>query len=340
MQKLDNSDLCLLSAKLENPHGYGRIVRDGSGKLHSIVEERDASDDQRALPEVNTGILGSGGGHLARLLNRLDCDNAQNEYLLTDVIEHAREEGLRLSTVTTDDANSVNGINDRVQLAAMERSYQAMRAEELMICGVSLADPARIDIRGDLACGQDTRIDINCVFEGNNRIGERVSIGANCVIVNSVVADDVVIEPNCVIENADIGDACQLGPFARVRPGTRLDERAKLGNFVETKNSHIGPGSKVNHLAYVGDSDVDRGVNIGAGAITANYDGANKHRTVIGRDVFVGCNSVLVAPIRLGAGSTIGAGTTISRDTGDNELVVTRAKSRVVSDWERPKKSK
>ncbi len=338
VDSLQNAPLCLLTAVLENPAGYGRIVRDSGGNLVSIVEQKDADVQQRAIAEINTGILAARAATLGALLEGLDCDNAQGEFYLTDVIAGGNGAGLKMSSIEVADFVESSGVNDREQLAGMERVYQRSLASELMAKGVTLADPARIDIRGEIHVGRDSTIDINCVFLGKNIIGENVTIGPNCTILDSQIGDNAVVEANCVIDNATIAGHCAIGPFARMRPGSVLSERAKIGNFVETKNSHIGVGSKVNHLAYVGDSEVGEKVNIGAGTITANYDGANKHRTQIGNDVSVGANAVLVAPISVSEGATVGAGSTISRDVGKNELVITRAKTRTLKNWLRPKK--
>ncbi len=332
--------LCLLTAMLDDPTGYGRIVRNKQGGMTAIVEQKDATAQQQTIAEINTGIIAARAGELSALLNRLDCDNAQGEYYLTSVIALGYRAGLRMASIAMDDFNEVSGINDRRQLAAMERFYQCARANALMAQGVTLADPSRIDIRGEISIGLDSVIDVNCVFNGQNTLGKNVRIGPNCVISNAQIDDNVVIEAHCVIDDAVIGACCVVGPFARVRPGTVLAEQAKIGNFVETKNSQIGRGSKVNHLSYVGDSDVGDHVNIGAGTITANYDGANKHRTQVGDNVSIGSNSVLVAPLVLGDGSTVGAGATITRDVADNQLVLTRAPLKKINGWQRPKKTK
>jgi bifunctional UDP-N-acetylglucosamine pyrophosphorylase/glucosamine-1-phosphate N-acetyltransferase len=339
VDSLHNVSLCLLTAVLENPDGYGRIVRDSNGELVSIVEQKDASVEQCAIAEINTGILAANATDLGGLLEALDCDNAQGEYYLTDVIASGSGAGLDMSSIVIDDFVEVSGVNDREQLATMERVYQRARASELMVRGVTLADPARIDIRGETSVGRDSTIDVNCVFIGKNTIGENVTIGPNCAISNSHIGDHAVIEANCVIENARIEQHCAIGPFARLRPGAVVADQVRIGNFVEIKNSHIGVGSKVNHLAYVGDSEVGENANIGAGTITANYDGANKHSTHIENDVSIGANSVLVAPVKIGEGATVGAGSTISRNVGKNELVTTRAKLRTVKNWQRPKKT-
>ncbi len=340
VDSLPSVSLCLLTAVLDNPDGYGRIVRDSNGKLVSIVEQKDASVEQCVIAEINTGILAASATELGRLLEGLDCDNAQGEYYLTDVVARASDAGLDMSSIVIADFVEVSGVNDRRQLATMERVYQRARASELMLRGVTLADPARIDIRGETSVGRDSTIDVNCVFIGENIIGENVTIGPNCTISNTHIGDNTVIEANCVIENAKIAGHCAIGPFARMRPGAVLSDQVRIGNFVEIKNSHIGVGSKVNHLAYVGDSEVGENTNIGAGTITANYDGANKHCTQIDSDVSIGANTVLVAPVKIGEGATVGAGSTISRNVGKNELVTTRARLRTVENWQRPKKSK
>lgn len=338
VDSLPSVSLCLLTAVLDNPDGYGRIVRDSNGKLLSIVEQKDASVEQSAITEINTGILAANAADLGGLLEALDCDNAQGEYYLTDVIASGSGAGLDMSSIVIDDIVEVSGVNDREQLATMERVYQRSLAGELMLCGVTLADPARIDIRGQTSVGRDSTIDVNCVFIGENILGENVTIGPNCTISDTHIGDHTVIEANCVIEKSRIAEHCAIGPFARMRPGAVLSDQAKIGNFVEIKNSHIGVGSKVNHLAYVGDSEVGENTNIGAGTITANYDGASKHSTHIDNDVSIGANSVLVAPVKIGEGATVGAGSTISRNVGKNELVTTRAKLKTVENWRRPKK--
>ena len=340
VESLDDSDFCLLTAELDDPSGYGRIIRDPNGNLAAIVEHKDSTLQQQAIKEINTGILAANGSELNHLLDQLNNNNAQGEYYLTDTVELARNAGLSLATITVNDIDEVSGVNDRVQLAKLERVYQHTLADRLMREGASLRDPARIDVRGELSVGCDSIIDVNCVFIGTNVVGENVSIGPNCTIVNSHIDNGAIIEANCVIENSVIGEQCAVGPFARMRPNTVLEKKSKLGNFVETKNSNIGVGSKVNHLSYVGDSDVAASVNIGAGVITANYDGANKHRTTISDEVFIGSNSVLVAPINVGKRSTIGAGSTLSKNVGEDELVFTRARAKTIAGWQRPKKDK
>lgn len=333
----DNS-LALLTVNLSNPTGYGRIVRDANNRVQAIVEEKDASDEQRKICEGNTGILAVSGAKLKAWLPALSSDNAQGEYYLTDTIAMAAAEGMDVMAVAAKTEEEVQGINSRQQQAALERWYQLQQANALMAGGVTLADPARVDIRGKVSHGQDIFIDVNAVFEGEVTLGNDVQIGPNVQIINSSIGDGVTINANTVIENTKIAAGCQVGPYARLRPGTRLAENAKIGNFVEIKQADIGPGSKINHLSYVGDAKLGRDVNIGAGTITCNYDGANKHLTDIGDNVFVGSNSALVAPIKIEAGATIGAGSTLSANVDAEALVVARSKIRVIRDWKRPVK--
>jgi bifunctional UDP-N-acetylglucosamine pyrophosphorylase / glucosamine-1-phosphate N-acetyltransferase len=329
--------LALLTVELADPRGYGRIVR-SRGKIVRIVEERDASDKERGIREVNTGILVAPTGKLKTWLSRLKNDNAQKEYYLTDVVKLAVDEDVPVSGVAAESAWEVLGVNSRAQLAELERMHQRNLAQALMERGVTLADPARIDVRGSLACGRDVAIDVNCVFEGSVELGDRVSVGANCVLRNVRVAAGTRIEPFCHFEDAEIGSNCRLGPYSRIRPGTVLAEDVHVGNFVEVKASRVGAGSKANHLAYVGDSEVGRNVNIGAGTITCNYDGANKHRTVIEDDVFIGSDTQLVAPVRVGRGATLGAGTTLTKDAPPGELTISRARQSTIPGWKRPAK--
>lgn len=338
VQVNDNS-LALLTVNLSNPTGYGRIVRDDDNRVQAIVEEKDASDEQRKITEGNTGILAVAGAKLKSWLPTLSSDNAQGEYYLTDTIAMAVADGMEVVAVAAKTEEEVQGINSRQQQATLERWYQLQLANELMVAGATLADPARIDIRGKVSTGQDVFIDVNAVFEGEVTLGNNVKIGPNVQIINSRIGDGTTINANSVIEHTEISTDCQVGPFARLRPGTRLAENAKIGNFVETKQADIGPGSKVNHLSYVGDAKLGRDVNVGAGTITCNYDGANKHLTDIGDNVFVGSNSALVAPIKIAAGATIGAGSTLSADVEAEALVVARGKARVVRDWKRPVKA-
>ncbi|WGL15387.1 bifunctional UDP-N-acetylglucosamine diphosphorylase/glucosamine-1-phosphate N-acetyltransferase GlmU [Microbulbifer bruguierae] len=328
----------LLSVEMANPAGYGRIVRDEAGRVLAIVEEKDADGDTLAIREVNTGILAAPADLLAKWLPELSNDNAQGEYYLTDVIARSVSEQIAVTGVRASDPLEVAGVNSRAQQAQMERALQHSRALSLMHAGVTLLDPARIDIRGTLTCGTDVEIDINCVFEGNVKLGADVRIGPNCVLRNCELAVGTVVEANSIIEEATIGEACTIGPFARLRPGTELAHGAKVGNFVETKKAKIGLGSKVNHLSYIGDAEVGEGVNIGAGTITCNYDGVNKFKTSIGDGAFIGSNSSLVAPVEIGAGATIGAGSTITREVSADELAVARGKQRNISGWQRPTK--
>jgi bifunctional UDP-N-acetylglucosamine pyrophosphorylase/glucosamine-1-phosphate N-acetyltransferase len=314
--------LALLTVKLPNPKGYGRIVRD-QGKVTRIVEEKDADDAERAIDEVNTGILVAPTGALARWLPGLGNSNAQGEYYLTDIVGLAVGEGMAVEAVHPDHAWEVEGVNSKVQLAALERIHQRNIAEALMEAGVTLADPDRIDVRGELTCGRDVFIDVNCVFEGK-----------------VTLADGARILPNCVIHDAAVGPKCIIGPFARLRPGTVLGTDVHIGNFVEVKNSSVADHSKANHLAYVGDATVGSRVNVGAGTITCNYDGANKFRTVIEDDVFIGSDSQLVAPVTVGKGATLGAGTTLTKDAPAGQLTISRAKQATIPGWTRPVKQK
>lgn len=339
VESLDDSTLSLLTVTLDNPQGYGRIVRDAEGKVTSIVEQKDASKDQLAIREVNTGILAVAAKHLKTWLPALSNANAQGEYYLTDIIAMAVAHNLEISVSQPEDSFEVQGVNNRLQLAELERWFQKREAERLMTEGATLADPARVDVRGELTIGNDILIDVNVVFEGRVSLGNNVSVGPGCVIRDAVIADGVQIHAHSVIEGAVIGINAQIGPFARIRPGTELAANTKVGNFVETKKTVLGEGSKINHLSYVGDASLGRNVNVGAGTITCNYDGVNKFRTVIGDGVFVGSNTSLVAPVRIGAGVTVGAGSTITRNVDDNELAVARARQRNIEGWERPKKS-
>jgi len=329
----------LLTVTLDDPTGYGRIVRDG-GAVKRIVEEKDATAAERSLREVNTGIMVLPTRHLARWLASLRDDNAQREYYLTDVIAAAVGEGVTVRAVQPASAWETLGVNSKAQLAELERVYRQDVAGRLLAAGVTLADPARIDVRGELECGRDVAIDVNCVFEGEVVLGDRVSLGANCVLRNVRVDADTRIEPFCHLEEADIGRNCRIGPYARLRPGAQLAEDVHIGNFVEVKASTIGAGSKANHLAYIGDTEVGRNVNVGAGTITCNYDGANKHRTVIEDDVFIGSDTQLVAPVRVGRGATLGAGTTLTEDAPPGELTISRARQLTIPGWKRPAKTK
>lgn len=327
----------LLTLMMEDPSGYGRIIRQG-GAIVGVVEQKDASHDQLTISEVNAGVVAIKGGSLKSLLSRLDNNNAQGEYYLTDIHSLAVKDGLNIVAVHPDDAWETDGVNSRSQLARLERLHQHHLAQQLMDDGVTLADPARIDVRGTLHTGTDVSIDINCVFEGMCSIGSNVTIGPNCLISGSTIADNSVVLANCVLENAVVGENTTVGPFARLRPGTELGASVRIGNFVETKNAKIGNASKVNHLSYVGDTVVGTNVNVGAGTITCNYDGANKHQTVIEDNVFIGSNSALVAPVKINAGATVGAGSTITRNVPPDALSITRSKQTDIEHWTRPTK--
>ena len=338
LDRLQNSDLVLLTEELADPTGYGRIVRNGNNRVTAIVEQKDASEAQLAIKEINTGIMAVDHSRLEAWLGRIDNNNAQREYYLTDIIALAVAEGVEVMTVNPESEEEVMGINDRLQLAHLERHYQRLQAEALMRDGATLADPSRIDVRGKLSVGRDVFIDVNTVFEGEVRLGDGVSIGPNAMIKNTTIHDDVQILANCVIEDAEIGRGSRVGPFTRIRPETRLAEGVHLGNFVEVKKSQVAKGSKINHLSYVGDTLVGSSVNIGAGTITCNYDGANKYQTIIGDNAFIGSDTQLIAPVTVGSGSTIGAGSTITRDTPPDKLSLSRAKQVSVDGWQRPVK--
>jgi len=331
--------VAMLTVELDDPSGYGRIVREG-GAVKRIVEEKDASPAERAIREVNTGIMALPTKRLAGWLSSLRNDNAQREYYLTDIVALAVKEGVTVRAVQPGAAWETLGVNSKAQLAELERAHQRLVAGRLLDAGVSLADPARIDVRGRLECGRDVAIDVNCVFEGDVSLGDRVSVGAHCVLRNVRIDADTRIEPFCHLEEADIGRSCRIGPYARLRPGARLAEDVHVGNFVEVKASTIGAGSKANHLSYIGDTEVGRNVNVGAGTITCNYDGANKHRTIIEDDVFIGSDTQLVAPVRVGRGATLGAGTTLTEDAPPGQLTISRARQATIPGWKRPEKKK
>lgn len=328
----------LLTVELEDPDGYGRIIRNSQGNAKAIVEQKDASKDQLTLNEVNSGIMAVSAKHLKQWLPNLSNDNAQGEYYLTDIIEMAAENTIDINIVQAEDEMDVLGINNRIQQAELERYYQSVQAMILLEEGVSLLDPNRFDCRGELYAGDDVTIDVNCVFEGEVEIGDNVSIGPNCVISNSRIGSNTVIKANSVIEDTIIEGNSDIGPFARLRPGTELGLGAKVGNFVETKKAKVGKGSKINHLSYVGDAEIGDNVNVGAGTITCNYDGVNKFKTTIGDGSFIGSNSSLVAPINIGSGATVGAGSTVNKDVADNQLAVSRAKQRNIDGWVKPTK--
>ncbi|MBI3574556.1 MAG: bifunctional UDP-N-acetylglucosamine diphosphorylase/glucosamine-1-phosphate N-acetyltransferase GlmU [Gammaproteobacteria bacterium] len=333
-----SGSLALLTAELEQPAGYGRIIRDPAGQVARIVESKDATPEEAAVREVNTGFLAAPAGKLKKWLASLRNHNAQGEYYLTDIIAMAVAEGVPIATRSPRDISEILGVNSKQELAQVERIHQKQQAEKLMQQGVTLRDPARLDVRGELTCGRDVVIDVNVIFEGKVVLGDRVQVGPNNVVRNSTVGSDTIIHSNCVIEQADIGVDCRIGPFAHLRPETKLAARVHVGNFVEVKKSDVGEGSKMNHLSYIGDTSIGSGVNIGAGTITCNYDGANKHRTVIGDNVFVGSNTALVAPVTVGAGATIGAGSVITKEAPAGELTLTRVPQLTKPGWKRPVK--
>ena len=330
--------LALLTARLADPSGYGRILRDKTGRVTGVVEHKDASEAELTVDEVNTGIVAVPTNLLHRWLMRLTNDNRQKEYYLTDIVAMAVADGVEVTTAEPANLWEILGVNSKSQLAELERLYQQNIAHKLMYEGVSLADPSRIDVRGTLICGRDVSIDVNCVFEGHVSLGDGVRVGANSVLRDVMVAAGSEILPFCHVEGAEIGENCRIGPYTRVRPGTRVQDEVHLGNFVEIKNSQVDRGSKINHLSYVGDSVVGKDVNIGAGTITCNYDGANKHRTVIEDNVFIGSDTQLVAPVTIGRGATIGAGSTITKNAPEGELTLSRANQLTVSGWKRPQK--
>jgi len=332
--------VAVLTVKLPDPTGYGRIVRDWHGNVLKIVEQKDASDEERRIDEVNTGILVAPTARLKSWLSGLSNRNAQQEYYLTDVIAQAVAEGVRVAGIVAAEADETLGVNSKVQLAQVERVAQARAATDAMEAGATLADPARFDVRGELTVGADVFIDVNCVFEGKVVLGDGARIGANCVLRDCAIGAGTEVQAFCQIEGATVGACARIGPFARVRPDSTLADEVHIGNFVEVKNSRLAQAAKANHLAYVGDATVGRNVNIGAGTIVANYDGANKHRTVIGDDAHTGSNSVLVAPITVGAGATVGAGSTVTREVPAGKLTVARAKQVTVDGWKRPVKKK
>jgi bifunctional UDP-N-acetylglucosamine pyrophosphorylase/glucosamine-1-phosphate N-acetyltransferase len=334
----ESMGLALLTATLDDPAGYGRIVRNRSGAIVRIVEEKDASTKEKQLREINTGILCADTGKLGAWLPRLQNRNAQKEYYLTDIVALAIASGTRVQSSQPADNWEILGVNSKDQLAWLERVHQLEQARQLMKQGVTLADPWRFDLRGELSCGQDVSIDVNCVFEGNVRLGDGVKVGMGCVLRNVEAGSETEFAPYSHVDGAVIGNHCRVGPYARVRPATRMADHVHVGNFVETKATELGNGSKANHLTYLGDTTVGRNVNIGAGTITCNYDGANKFRTVIEDDAFIGSDSQLVAPVTVGRGATIGAGSTITRDAPADQLTISRARQVSVPGWKRPVK--
>lgn len=357
VNELSNKQLVLLSAVLEDPTGYGRIVRESSkasyaqgevqrnanGEINSnevqaIVEQKDADPATLNIKEINSGILAAQAGDLKNWLANVSNNNAQEEYYLTDCIALAVQQKQKVEGIICNDEQEILGVNNKMHLAQVERIFQQRIAEKLMTNGVTIIDPARIDIRGTLQTGKDIEIDINSIFIGDNILGDGVTIGANTVVINSHISAGTNILPNCHIENAKIGQNCELGPFARIRPDTVLAENVKVGNFVEIKKANVKTGSKINHLSYIGDSDLGKDVNIGAGTITCNYDGANKHRTIIGDNVFVGSDTQFIAPVTIGDGATIGAGSTITKDSPEQKLTLARSKQITIDGWQRPQK--
>ncbi|MCL6414220.1 bifunctional UDP-N-acetylglucosamine diphosphorylase/glucosamine-1-phosphate N-acetyltransferase GlmU [Aestuariirhabdus sp. Z084] len=336
---LDAAPLSLLTVTLDDPTGYGRIIRSDNGDVTSIVEHKDASEVELKVAEVNTGILASTGENLGRWLPALDSNNAQGEFYLTDIVAMAVKEGGRVAPCNAEVEQEVQGVNNRMQLASLERWYQRQQADRLMAEGATLMDPSRIDVRGTLSIGNDVLIDVNTVFTGKVEIGEGASIGPNCVISDSTIGEGSVIKANTVLEQAIVGNDCEVGPYARLRPGTELEEKAKIGNFVETKKTKVGEGSKINHLSYVGDAELGTGVNVGAGTITCNYDGVNKFKTEIKDGAFIGSNTSLVAPVSIGENATTGAGSTVTKSVADGELAVARGRQKNISGWQRPVKT-
>lgn len=329
----------LVTLTLLDANGYGRIVRE-NGEIQAIVEHKDASEEQRQIKEINTGIYAVSNAKLHEWLPNLSNDNAQGEYYLTDIVAMALADGMQVASVEPEQAFEVEGVNDRVQLAALERQFQAYQAKQLMQQGVYLIDPSRFDLRGNLTVGQDVRIDINVIIEGDCELGDNVEIGAGCIIKNTKIAAGTKVQPYSIFDSAIVGEDTQIGPFARLRPGAKLAAEVHIGNFVEVKNTTIGQGSKANHFTYLGDAEIGAGSNIGAGTITCNYDGANKFKTIIGDQAFIGSNSSLVAPVRIGNGATVGAGSTITRDVEDNSLAVERSKQFAKENYPRPQKIK
>ncbi|WP_343597859.1 bifunctional UDP-N-acetylglucosamine diphosphorylase/glucosamine-1-phosphate N-acetyltransferase GlmU [Acinetobacter sp.] len=329
----------MITLNVTDPTGYGRIVRE-NGKIQAIVEHKDATDAQRQIQEINTGIYCVSNAKLHKWLPRLSNNNAQGEYYLTDIVAMAVADGLEIASIHPELAFEVEGVNDRIQLAALEREYQAQQALELMRQGVTFSDPKRFDLRGSLKVGQDVRIDINVIIEGDCELGNNVEIGAGCILKNTKIAAGTKVQPYSIFDSAVVGENTQIGPFARLRPGAKLANDVHIGNFVEVKNSSIGLGSKANHFTYLGDAEVGAGSNIGAGTITCNYDGVNKHKTIIGDAAFIGSNSSLVAPIQIGNGATVGAGSVITRDVPENTLAFERAQQIEKANYQRPQKTK
>ena len=333
-----NTGFSLLTAYFDEPHGYGRIVRDDNDNIIAIVEEKDATIEQQSICEVNAGFIVISAEILNQWIDFLKNKNKQNEYYLTDMVEIAVKNNIRVSTILAESAIEVQGVNTRSQLSEAERYYQIMQAHHLMDKGVGIADPSRFDLRGSLEIGLDNEIDVNVVMEGKLKLGDNNTIAPNCVIKDTIIGNNVRIFANSVIENSIIGNDCHIGPFARIRPDSVLEDHVHIGNFVEIKKSALGKKTKANHLSYIGDTEVGSCTNIGAGVITCNYDGANKHKTKIGDNVFVGSDVQLIAPVKVGDGSTIAAGSTITKDVDSNNLAISRTEQKLVPSWERPKK--
>lgn len=338
--KAAESGPVLLAASVKDPHGYGRVIRDSNGAFERVVEQKDANVEELSVCEVNTGVLAAKSQNLNSWLARVTNDNAQGEYYLPDVLGLAVSDGYSVEVVVTDDEVETQGVNDRIQLEALERSLQIRQAEALMARGVYLSDKSRFDLRGELDCAEDVSIDVNVLIEGHVSIARGATVEANCVLKDCTIGEGAVVRAFSHIEGATVGPDCQVGPYARLRPGAELSAKAKVGNFVEVKNSHFGEGAKANHLAYVGDAEIGAGSNIGAGTITCNYDGVNKHRTELGENVFIGSNSTLVAPLSVEDNGFVAAGSTVTSPVGESELAVGRAKQRNIKGWKRPEKSK
>jgi len=336
----ESDKLAILTTDLVDPEGYGRIVRDIDSHVLAIVEEKDATDEQKSIREINTGLMACRAPLLSQWLNRIRPDNVQGEYYLTDIVGCAIDDGVAVVPVSADHSAEVLGINDKKQLAEAERNYQQAVVDVMLQQGVTIIDPQRVDVRGKLTCGSDVIIDINTIFAGDVVLGDGVQVGANTIISDSSIGAGTKILPNCILDQATIGASCEIGPFSRTRPGVEMADQAKLGNFVEVKKSRIGRGSKINHLTYIGDATIGERVNVGAGTITCNYDGANKHPTIIGDGAFIGSGVELVAPVKVGEGATIGAGATVSKDAPAGELTVERGRQKVIKGWERPVKGK
>ena len=335
--KAADSGLAVMTFIKDNPYGYGRIER-RQGKIHAIIEEKDSTEEQRKITEINTGIMAVNTKYLISWLGKLNNENSQNEYYLTDIVKLAVKDGIIISSHTAKNELSITGVNSKKELAFIERGFQLKKAEELMSKGVTLIDPNRIDIRGELICGKEVSIDIGCVFEGKVTLGNNVQVKPYSIIKDSYIAENTTIEPFSYIDSSKVGPTCRIGPYARLRPGSILEGSAHIGNFVEIKNSAINFGTKINHLSYIGDSEIGKNVNIGAGTITCNYDGINKHKTIIEDNVFVGSDTQIVAPLKIGKGATIGAGSTITKDVPEENLTLSRSQQKTISGWVKPEK--